>query len=107
MKMNHTKLSRRTFLRLSSVTAGAAFLAACAPSGAPAAAPAGGEAAGQAPAAAANEVRYASWDWFAYVPGQTWADYNETEASFLSLKVNFLTSNSSGSPMVMPGKKRR
>jgi multiple sugar transport system substrate-binding protein len=78
--MNHSMLSRRNFLRLSSVTAGAAFLAACASSGTPAPAPTAGEGAGESPAAAAQEVRYASWDWFAYVPGQTWAEYHEAEA---------------------------
>ena len=78
--MNHAMLSRRAFLRLSSVTAGAAFLAACAPSGAPAAAPAAGETAGQAPSTANKEVRFSSWDWFAYVPGSPWADYNQNEA---------------------------
>jgi multiple sugar transport system substrate-binding protein len=78
--MSHAKLSRRNFLRLSGVTAGAAILAACAPSGGPAAAPAAGDTAGEAPAAATTEIRYSSWDWFAYVPGQIWADYNQNEA---------------------------
>lgn len=79
--MTRAPLSRRGFLRLSGMTAGAALLAACAPSGAPAAAPAQGEAAaGEAPAGAANEVRYASFDWFAMVPGQTWDVYNQEEA---------------------------
>jgi len=80
--MSHKNLSRRTFLQLSGVGAGAAFLAACAPTAAPGAAPAAGGAttSGDSPAAATKEVRFSSWDWFAYVPGQPWADYNQKEA---------------------------
>lgn len=75
--------SRRDFLRLSAVSAGAVALAACAPS-APASQPAaaapasGGDAA--APASSPKQIRYASFDWFAYVPGQTWNEFNQNEA---------------------------
>lgn len=69
-------LSRRTFLRLSSVGAGVALLAACTPTTAPTTT----STEGVAPATATNEVRYASFDWFAMVPGQTWAEYNQSEA---------------------------
>jgi len=80
--MSQKNLSRRTFLQLSGVTAGAALLAACAPTAAPSAAPAAGAgtASGTTPSASNKEVRYASFEWFAYVPGQTWADYNQKEA---------------------------
>lgn len=74
------KMSRREFLRMSALAAGMTTLAACAPAAAPGQpnAAAGGEA-GQ-PAAATKQVRYASFDWFAYVPGQTWNEFNQNEA---------------------------
>jgi hypothetical protein len=78
--MSQKNVTRRSFLRISGVTAGAAFLAACAPSGGAPAAPASGGASSEAPAAATTEVRFSSWDWFAYVPGSPWADYNQNEA---------------------------
>ncbi|RIK26646.1 MAG: hypothetical protein DCC55_39845 [Chloroflexi bacterium] len=80
--MTHQPLSRRGFLRLSAFVAGTTALAACSPASPPApqvAEPATGAAGGQ-PAAAANQVRFASFDWFAMVPGQKWDEYNLSEA---------------------------
>jgi multiple sugar transport system substrate-binding protein len=81
--MTSKALSRRTFLRISAAAAGVSALAACAPAAAPAQ-PAAQQAAGasnaSAPAKAAKEIRYASFDWFAYVPGQKWDEFNQNEA---------------------------
>jgi ABC-type glycerol-3-phosphate transport system substrate-binding protein len=62
------------------MAAGAALVAACAPAapGAPAAEEAAAGA--DAPAGAAPEIRFASFDWFAHVPGITWDGYNQEEA---------------------------
>ena len=80
--MIHQGMSRRSFLRMSALAVGASALVACAAPNAtaPAAAePAAGEQSA-APAAAAQQIRYASFDWFAYVPGQKWDEYNKNEA---------------------------
>lgn len=81
--MNRQSLSRRDFLRMSALAAGATALAACSPAGAPAQ-PAANDAtsssAAAAPGKSPKEVRYASWDWFAYVPGVKWDEYNQKEA---------------------------
>jgi|GEM_PF-2642337 len=76
--MSQTTLTRRYFLRMSALATGATFLAACAPTTAPAGS-AQSEAAA-APAAAGAQIRYASFDWFAMVPGITWDVYNQEEA---------------------------
>jgi len=81
--MNRPNLSRRDFLRMSAFAASAAVLAACAPAAAPAQ-PAASNAASSsnaaAPAKSAKEIRYASFDWFAYVPGIKWDEFNQKEA---------------------------
>ena len=80
--MEPSILSRREFLRLSALTAGVTVLAACSSATAPAQpaaeAPASGDAA--QPASSPKQIRYASFDWFAYVPGQTWNEFNQNEA---------------------------
>ncbi|HXF60287.1 MAG TPA: extracellular solute-binding protein, partial [Caldilineaceae bacterium] len=75
--MQHKPMHRREFLRLSGLTAGAALIAACTPAAPAAQEQAAGEA---APAAATPQIRFASFDWFAYVPGQTWDSYHLEEA---------------------------
>jgi ABC-type glycerol-3-phosphate transport system substrate-binding protein len=74
--------SRRAFLQMSAMMAGASALAACATAGAPTTAPTEGEqeASGRSQSAAPQQVRYASFDWFAMVPGQLWDEYNQQEA---------------------------
>lgn len=82
--MTRQSLSRREFLRISALAAGATALVACAPASAPAQ-PAANNSTSSSNAAAApgkspKEVRYASFDWFAYVPGVKWDEYNQKEA---------------------------
>lgn len=89
--MKSKNLSRREFLRLSMVAAGGALLAGCG-SQPPAAPPKQEEAKApqeeakkeevkaEAPAAAQAEVRFASFDWFAMVPGIKWDQYHSDEA---------------------------
>lgn len=73
------RITRREFLRLSGMAAGAAALAACAAPATPA--PQAMEAQEAPPAAAAQaQVRYASFDWFAYTPGTRWDEWNQQEA---------------------------
>ena len=72
-------LSRRAFLRMSALAAGVTALAACAPAGAPAPAAENGAEA-PAPTGATTQIRYASFDWFAMVPGQKWDEFNKSEA---------------------------
>jgi len=67
--MNKAPLSRRDFLRLSSVSVAGATLVACAVAQ-PGAAPAGGTGSESAPAAAATEVRFAT-DWVEGARGAT------------------------------------
>lgn len=78
--------TRRQFLRVAGLTGGAAALAACA---APAVVPAPQEQPpaeatpapqGEQPAAAATDLRYAMWDWYAYAPGVSWDVWNQEEA---------------------------
>ena len=74
------RLTRRDMLRLSAGIAGTAALAACAP------APAGGDTMAGDSAAASDadgertQIRFASFDWFANVPGIQWAEYHQDEA---------------------------
>ena len=70
--MQQTMLSRRMFLRASVMVTGAAALAACAPNIAPAQPAAG-------PAVSTPTVRFASFDWFASVPGEKWDEYHQKE----------------------------
>ncbi len=73
------RITRREFLRLSSVAVGATALAACAAPATPA--PQVMEAEEAPPAAAAQaQVRYASFDWFAYTPGTRWDEWNQQTA---------------------------
>lgn len=67
---------------MSALVSSAALVAACAaPGRAPAATGEQTDAGGAAqPATAATEIRYASFDWFANVPGQKWDEYNQNEA---------------------------
>ncbi len=81
--MSRKPLSRREFLRLSAAAAGVGVLAACAPAGAPGEAPAGEAAQGEAAAPPAGEkvqIRFATFDWFAYVPGVSWDQFIQNEA---------------------------
>jgi ABC-type glycerol-3-phosphate transport system substrate-binding protein len=88
-----SRYTRRQFLRVAGLTGGAAALAACAaPAAVPAApeqpaaeepaAPAAEEptAAPAEPSAAATDLRYAMWDWYAYAPGVSWDAWNQEEA---------------------------
>jgi ABC-type glycerol-3-phosphate transport system substrate-binding protein len=65
---------------MSALAAGATALVACAPAAAPSQPAAQDATGGEQPAAAPQQVRYASFDWFAYVPGQTWNEFNVNEA---------------------------
>jgi ABC-type glycerol-3-phosphate transport system substrate-binding protein len=86
--MSRKTLSRREFLHLSAMAAGATLLAGCASSTPAPAAEAPQEeaevkeetAAAEAPAKENAEIRYASFDWFAYVPGVKWDQYNQEQA---------------------------
>ena len=72
--MLRAALSRREFLRIGALMAGTTALAACVPAGAPAQ-PAADSSNAAAPAKSPKEIRYASFDWFAYVPGIKWDEY--------------------------------
>jgi len=95
--MSRKKLSRRQFLQMGAATVGATFLAGCvttagtggqapqaeAPKEEMAKTEAATEEAGEvaaAPAGAAADIRFASFDWFAMVPGQKWDQYHQEEA---------------------------
>src|SRR5262245_20922077 len=93
--MSRKILSRREFLRMSALAAGATLLASCGGGTAPAAEAPAQEAApeeaqaettqqeepkAEAPAAAKSEIRFASFDWFAMVPGIKWDQYNQEQA---------------------------
>ena len=74
------RLSRRDLLRLGAGFAGAAALAACAPAGTAGDSAAGESAAGSEAAGERTQIRFASFDWFANVPGVQWAEYHQNEA---------------------------
>ena len=74
------RLSRRDLLRLGAGFAGAAALAACAPAGTAGDSAAGESSAGSEAAGERTQIRFASFDWFANVPGVQWAEYHENEA---------------------------
>ncbi len=92
--MNGRSISRREFVRLTSLFGAAAAAAACAgPKPAPAPTQAPQETAPEAPTAAPaapeataapqadkSSVRYAMWDWYAYAPGVAWNEWNQNEA---------------------------
>src|SRR5262245_41581638 len=94
--MSRKTLSRREFLRLGAVAAGATLLASCggspatpaaeatkqeaAATEAPQAAAQAETPAAAAPAQEAAQIRFASFDWFAYVPGVKWDQYNQEQA---------------------------
>ena len=86
--MSRKILSRREFLRLGAMAAGSALLAGCGGSSpaSPAEAPQEGAAAqeeapaAEAPAKENAQIRFASFDWFAMVPGIKWDQYNQEQA---------------------------
>ncbi|MBV7333754.1 substrate-binding domain-containing protein [Chloroflexi bacterium TSY] len=72
------RMSRRDFLRLSAGAVGATALMACTPAAAPEQSSTQDTA--DASPGKKTEIRFASFDWFANVPGIQWAEYHETEA---------------------------
>jgi len=71
--MGRKTVSRREFLRVSALAAGATVLAACVPTQAPVTGAAKEEeVSSSAPPAEGVEIRFASFDWFAMVPGIKW-----------------------------------
>jgi multiple sugar transport system substrate-binding protein len=77
--MSRHTLTRRDFLRLG-VAVGGTVLAACTPAVTPGQSSVQDSTASSAPSTAATQIRYASFDWFAMVPGQKWDEYNQSEA---------------------------
>jgi multiple sugar transport system substrate-binding protein len=98
--MNKKRVSRREFLRLGAAATGMMLLAGCGSPAAPAEAPkeeapkqeeaaeeapkeeppTEKEAGSSAPATEATQVRFAGFDWFAYVPGVQWNQWNQEKA---------------------------
>ncbi len=81
--MSKKIVSRRDFVKATALGGSAIILAACAAPPSPEAAKPEADKQNTpvpAPATEPAQVRYASFDWFANVPGQKWDVYNQTEA---------------------------
>ena len=79
--MSQRKISRRDFMRMGAMATTTALFVGCTPAVAPSGTTATtGQASAAQPAAGKQQIRFASFDWFAYVPGVKWDQYNQEQA---------------------------